>query len=132
MYDRQQDALNRQSKEYDRLVEMMLNMGYTPDAEELKAAGMSNKQMNAYLSYYNALNTPVTGGGGGTAKKKAKTTGKSYDDVMAEANALLAKGKSVEEVNGKIAQQVAGGKVDKDTAQQAIMALTQKAYGGGK
>ena len=131
-YDRQQDTLNRQSKEYDRLVDMMLNMGYAPSAEELQAAGMSEKQKNAYLNYYNSLNTAPTGSGGGGGSKKKKSTGKSYEELMGEANRKLAKGQSVETVNGLIAQQVAAGKVDKEIAQQAMIALTQKAYGGGK
>lgn len=45
-YSRQQDA-------YEKLVEMMTNMGYTPTAEELAAAGMSESEAKAFMDYYN-------------------------------------------------------------------------------
>ena len=60
-YDRQQDA-------YDRLVTLITNLGYTPTAEELQAAGMSAGQAKAYADYYRQQNGDVysSGGGGGS------------------------------------------------------------------
>lgn len=44
-YQRQQDA-------YDKLVSLITTTGYTPSAEELAAAGMSQNQAAAYKGYY--------------------------------------------------------------------------------
>lgn len=57
-YDRGQDA-------YKRLVTLITETGYTPTEEELKAAGMSEAELQAYLGVYAKNNptpeTPVVG-----------------------------------------------------------------------
>lgn len=117
-YDRTQDA-------YDRLADMIMNMGYVPDSDELRAAGMSDKQMNAYLGYYSAL-TQSSGGSGSKAKDEEATS--PYDSAMAYADKRLKKA-DVETVTGEIAQKVAQGELDVETAQQVIIALTQRHFG---
>lgn len=60
-YDRGQDA-------YKRLVTLITETGYTPTEEELKAAGMSEAELQAYLGVYAKNNpTPETPAVGGPA-----------------------------------------------------------------
>lgn len=74
-YQRQQDAYQKQLDAYDRLSEMIIMMGYTPTAEELQAAGMSDGQFRAYLNYYQMQNAPRVSYGG----SKKKTTNQKVD-----------------------------------------------------
>ena len=129
-YDREmaaeKDAYNRQQKNYDRLVDMMTTMGYVPTAEELAAAGMSEQHKDAYLNYYNAM-LPTGGRGGG--KKEDEEEPDAFDAAWEEAQGRINRGASVEDVNGEIAQKVARGELDTETARQLITALTKKYYG---
>lgn len=122
----EKDAYNRQQKAYDRLVDMMITMGYVPTEEELAAAGMSEQHKQAYLSYYNAM-VPTGGRGGG--KKKDDEEPDAYETALKAAQTRIDKGASVEDVNGEIAQKVARGELDRETARQLITALTKKYYG---
>ena len=128
-YDRgvaaEKDAYNKQQKAYDRLVDMMTTMGYVPTEEELAAAGMSEQHKQAYLNYYNAM--LPTGGRGG--KKEDDEEPDAYDAAWEEAQGRINRGASVEDVNGEIAQKVARGELDKETARRLITALTKKYYG---
>ena len=122
----EKDAYNRQQKAYDRLVDMMTTMGYVPTAEELAAAGMSEQHKQAYLNYYNAM-VPTGGRGGG--KKKDDEEPDAYETALKAAQTRIDKGASVEDVNGEIAQKVARGELDAETARQLITALTKEYYG---
>ena len=122
----EKDAYNRQQKAYDRLVDMMTTMGYVPTAEELAAAGMSEQHKQAYLNYYNAM-VPTGGRGGG--KKKDDEEPDAYDAAWEEARGRIDRGASVEDVNGEIAQKVARGELDRETARRLITALTKEYYG---
>jgi hypothetical protein len=67
-YERQQDA-------YGNLVSLITTTGYTPTAEELSAAGMSEGEMNAYLGYYTQQNAPTGGSGGSGGSRGSGGTG---------------------------------------------------------
>lgn len=56
-YDRQQDA-------YANLVSLMTATGYTPTEEDLRKAGMSQGEADAYLRLYARENAPSGGGDG--------------------------------------------------------------------
>lgn len=131
-YDREtaaeKDAYNKEQKAYDRLVEMMTTMGYVPTEEELAAAGMSPQHRDAYLSYYNSMQS-VGGGSGGRGGKKDDKEESAYDSALAAAHGRLAGGATVEEVNGEIAQKVARGELDAETARALITVLTKEQYG---
>ena len=126
IYERQQDA-------YDRLAEMMLTMGYVPDAEELQAAGMSQKQMEAYLNYYRTINpTPVVGGAGGKKDDRDDKDDKAedgFDSLLKDAQLRISKGESAETINAEIAQRVANGTLDAETARELITAVTKEQFG---
>lgn len=51
---------NLQQTERDRLMQLMTGFGYTPTAEELAAAGMSDAEVQLYMNYYKN----ATSGGG--------------------------------------------------------------------
>ena len=51
---------DRKDKNYDRLVELITKVGYTPSQEELEQSGMTQAQAEAYLTRYG-------GGGGGSS-----------------------------------------------------------------
>ncbi|MBQ5671157.1 MAG: hypothetical protein IIV43_02225 [Oscillospiraceae bacterium] len=123
----EKDAYNKQQKAYDRLVDMMTTMGYVPTAEELAAAGMSEQHKEAYLNYFNSM-LAAGGGSGGRGGKKDDDTD-AYDAALQEARAHIAKGMDVETVNGEIAQKVARGELDVETARRLITALTKAHYG---
>lgn len=56
-YEQQQDA-------YGNLVSLITSTGYQPTAEELKAAGMTSAQADAYRGYFAQANAPKSSGGG--------------------------------------------------------------------
>lgn len=80
-YQYRQDA-------YDNLVDMITNLGYTPTADELDEAGMTDAQYQAYLAYYtknNPVTTTTSGSGGGGSSSSEKKS--SDDDTGADDNA---------------------------------------------
>ena len=76
---------DRKDKNYDRLVELITKVGYTPSQEELEQSGMTQSQAEAYLKRY--------GGGGssgssvsyyyGGSSKKTTTQTKTQQKISA-------------------------------------------------
>lgn len=123
-------AYERGADAYDRLVDMMLTMGYVPTAEELQAAGMSSAHMEAYLNYYKSQNAVPTGGGGkGNGGKKTEKNEDVYDSLMQDARERLAKGESAESINADIAKKAASGELDAETARALVTAVTKAQFG---
>ena len=58
--DQKKAENDRKDKNYDRLVELITKVGYTPSQEELEQSGMTKTQAEAYLKRYG-------GGGGGSS-----------------------------------------------------------------
>ena len=75
-YQYRQDA-------YDNLVDMITNLGYTPTADELDEAGMTDAQYQAYLAYY-TKNNPVTTSSGGDGSSSSKKKSSDDDDTDEE------------------------------------------------
>lgn len=111
-------AYSRQQDSYERLVSLITSTGYTPTAEELMAAGMSESQAQAYANYYAQQNAPKSSGGSGSsysgsntrkitptnADPKAAVGAKEEPveepyDIEAEANALVSRGASKSELS---------------------------------
>lgn len=81
-YQRQQDA-------YDKLANLIGATGYTPTAQELADAGMSEGQANAYRSAYNQSVAAASSGSGGSGKKSGGSDsdkGAATDDSKVKAN----------------------------------------------
>lgn len=118
-YDRGRDALadqryqdelayGRGQDAYDRLLEMIVTTGYKPTAEELAAAGMTEAQAKAWLSYYRGAaggGSRGSGGGGGGGGPMVVDDG-GPGPVGPDAAAI---------VNGTIAGALAGATI-KDSA----------------
>lgn len=115
-YDREQDAYlrgqqedeiayGRQQDAYDRLLEMILTMGYKPTAEELATAGMSDAQYQAWHGYYTAQNTPTvyTGGGGGGPNGGDEKP--NFDAVSNEVLNKMANGEHIYDISSYILAQ---------------------------
>lgn len=98
--DAENTAYERQQNSYDRLVSLITSTGYTPTAEELTAAGMSESQAKAYADYYAKQNTSTSsgsgsGGGGNSSSTSTRTlTPTANTDVK---SALGIKEEAVEE-----------------------------------
>lgn len=125
-YEREQDAQSRRDQHFARLVDMMLTMGYVPDGAEMEAAGMTDKEMNAYLYYYNT--THGVGGGGGGRRRSGEDSDSGYAAALASARKALEKGVSVEEINGTIAVKVEDGIISVEDGRRLITELTNAAY----
>lgn len=77
-YDRYQNELaqfyNRQDTNYGRLIDLISSTGYTPTAQELADAGMSQSQADSYRkAYQQAIASRGSGGSGGGGDVVKKT-----------------------------------------------------------
>ena len=129
-YDRQQDA-------YDRLVDMIVTTGYVPDADDLAAAGMKDREYQAYLNYFNMMNAPTasSGGGGRRSSKKKKDeeeSGSRYDEMLAEQKNLIDLGKSVEVINGALSNHAGSNGLSVEETRRIMEELTNYAVSKGK
>lgn len=134
-YDREQDAYKKQQDAYDRLAEMIMTLGYTPDAEDLAAAGMKDSEYQAYLNYYNSMNAPasVSSSGGRSSKKKtAEEESSLYDQVLSQAKAQIDKGKSVEVINGTLSNNAGKNGLSVNETREIMTAITNYAVKKGK
>lgn len=126
-YDRQQDA-------YERLAEMIVNMGYVPNEADLAAAGMSQQHYQTYRNYYNSLiAASASSGGGGSARSKKKKTEETvslYDQMLAEQKALIDQGTSVETINGALSRNVGSTGLSVDETRKIMLEL--QGYAGSK
>lgn len=134
-YDREQDAYAKQQDAYDRLAEMIMTLGYTPNAEDLAAAGMKDSEYQAYLNYYKSANATSSGGSGGrVSKKKTKKDEEEslYDRMLSEAKGLIDRGADVEEVNGSLASNVVTNGLSVNETREILVELTNYAAKTGK
>lgn len=116
-YQQWSDQYAMQQSSYDRLVDMMMTMGYVPTAEELAAAGMSNEHANAYMAYYNKLN-PKSSGGGYTGSPKKEPT--LQEDELSISNSH---GESWVQVpgHGRVSYQELESMVNNGTVKETIV-----------
>lgn len=133
-YDRQQDAYAKQQDAYDRLAEMIMTLGYVPDAEDLAAAGMKDKEYRAYLNYFNSTNTAAIGGSGGRSSKKKTTKEESslYDRMLSEAKELIDQGVSVEKINGTLSNNAGASGLSVQDTGKIMAEITNYAVKKGK
>jgi len=89
-------AYSRQQDEQARLLQLM-QIGYTPTDEDLRAAGMSTAEMDAWQNYIAQQNAPKGGGGGGD--NKTSDLGEP----------------SLQEYYDELSEMRAAGEIDKDT-----------------
>ena len=89
-YERaQQERAYGDTQQGDRrnLLLSLMEIGYTPTAQEIAEAGLSQAQADALSKYYKSLLQPAPSGGGGSysggTEKKATESGKAPDAVSA-------------------------------------------------
>ena len=131
-YDRQQDEYAKQQDVYDRLADMIVTMGYVPDADELAAAGMSDSHYQAYLNYYNISNGGTAGGGRGRSNKKNGEDNDLYAQMLADQKAMIDKGKSVETINGSLSNNAVSNGLSIEETRKMMEELTNYAASKGK
>ena len=78
-------AYQRQQDEQARLLQLM-QIGYTPTEEDLRAAGLTTDMAGAWQSYIAAQNAPKGGGGGGG--NESSMTPEEWRDYLHEQMAL--------------------------------------------
>ena len=76
-------AYGRMQDNYAKLVDLMTTTGYEPTDQELEAAGMTQSQRSAYLTWYAQQNAGSSGSSGGSSRKKSSTS--SSAKTVAEA-----------------------------------------------
>lgn len=98
-YDRGQDA-------YKRLVTLITETGYTPTEEELKAAGMSEAELQAYLGVYAKNNptpeTPAVGGPAGPGGPSGGDDPQNFDAIANEVLNKMANGEHIYDISSYI------------------------------
>lgn len=132
-YQKELDAYSQQQDAYDRLVNLITAIGYTPTADELKAAGMSESQARAYADYYNQQNAVTYyGGGGGSSSGSSSSHTPSYDydaeepsiDIEAEYIALKKSGAGARELDNYLKSAISEGYITSRDATE----LREKRY----
>ena len=120
-YEMRQDS-------YDRLVSLITTTGYSPSAEELTAAGMSNGEAAAYLNYYKEQKAEAAAKSSGSSGRsssgsssgsKANTTPTPTPDpepdpepefdIEDELNTLIRNGAAKSEINNYLRQALKSG-----------------------
>jgi len=124
-YDREQDAYAKQQDAYNRLVDLIMNTGYTPDAEDLAAAGMKEGQMQAYLNAYAQAHSS---GGGGGGRRKKEDNSKTYQEILNDAKREIMTGGNVEAVNSQAFKDANKSGLTVQEKQSLLEDLTNYAY----
>ena len=81
--DREKADNDRKDKNYDRLVELITKVGYTPSQEELEQSGMTQEQAEAYLRRYSGggSSIPMSYYYGGSSRKSS-TPNKAQQKII--------------------------------------------------
>ncbi len=108
-YQREQDAYSRQQDSYNKLVSLITTTGYTPSAEELTAAGMSNGEAAAYINYYKeqkaaeAATTSKSSGSSGGSRRSSSSSNSNKSDTTQQT-----------ETSTKVEESTPGYDIEKD------------------
>ena len=143
-YEQEQDTYSRQQDAYDRLLELITATGYTPTAEELAEAGMTEDQAKAWKRYYDgSVGGNSSGSSGSSSSKKvydtsddtgggddpvkqtgdddgASSTVLTYDDIVRGLAAMAQGGASMDELKESIADARTSGSIN-DAQYQFLM-----------
>ena len=94
-YQANSDANSATSANRDRLLNLMLTTGYEPTESDLKNAGMSSGEADAWRNYYAAQQAAAaaSGGGGGGGSRSAKLDF-SGEDINGAYSAYLSGGEN--------------------------------------
>lgn len=120
-YEREQyeaeTAYGKQQDAYERLISLITTTGYTPSAQELKAAGMSEAQAKAYADYYTKQNTKVyntqvdNNDSGDNPQPQSQPQPKPVKDIEKDLNDVIAGGATKSEINSALRDELKKGNI---------------------
>ena len=104
-------AYTRMQNAYDKLVTKITTIGYSPSAQELQEAGMSQQEANSWLAYYRqqmAAAASSSSGGGGGGRRRSGSSGSSGSKWTQENLASSAK-RYFQSINNRASKSQAQG-----------------------
>lgn len=119
-YEREQyeaeTAYKKQQDAYEKLISLITTTGYTPSAQELKAAGMSDSQAKAYADYYTkqntkVVNTPVNNDTNNNPQPNPQPQPQPKPNIEKDLNDLIAHGVSKSEINSALRDELKKGNI---------------------
>lgn len=120
-YD-EENAYSKGQNAYDRLVELIASTGYTPTAEELAAAGMTEQQAKAWRGYWQG-NQAAGGSGSGGGSRKSGSSGSGSGptaSVIDQYHILAGNGVSKDELLASANEDRADGTITEQEYAQLV------------
>lgn len=118
-YEREQyeaeTAYGKQQDAYERLISLITTTGYTPSAQELQAAGMSQAQAKAYADYYTKQNTkvetPYQAPANPQPKPDPEPQPQPKPNIEKDLNDVIAGGATKSEINSALRDELKKGNI---------------------
>lgn len=119
-YEREQyeaeTAYGKQQDAYERLISLITTTGYTPSAQELQAAGMSEAQAKAYADYYakqnvKVDNTQVDDNQNNNSQPQPQPQPKPVQNIEKDLNDVIAGGATKSEINSALRDELKKGNI---------------------
>lgn len=116
-YEREQyeaeTAYGKQQDAYERLISLITTTGYTPSAQELQAAGMSQAQAKAYADYYTKQNTKVetTYQAPANPQPQPEPQPQPKPNIEKDLNDVIAGGATKSEINSALRDELKKGNI---------------------
>lgn len=118
-YEREQyeaeSAYGKQQDAYERLISLITTTGYTPSAQELQAAGMSQAQAKAYADYYTKQNTkvetPYQAPANPQPKPDPEPQPQPKPNIEKDLNDVIAGGATKSEINSALRDELKKGNI---------------------
>lgn len=118
-YEREQyeaeTAYGKQQDAYERLISLITTTGYTPSAQELQAAGMSEAQAKAYADYYTKQNTkvetPYQAPSNPQPKPEPEPQPQPKPNIEKDLNDVIAGGATKSEINSALRDELKKGNI---------------------
>ena len=120
-YD-EETAYSKGQNAYDRLVELIASTGYTPTAEELTAAGMTEQQAKAWRGYWQGNQTAGGSGSGGGSGESGSSDSDSgpTESVIDQYHILAGNGVSKDELLASANEDRADGTITEQEYAQLV------------
>lgn len=118
-YEREQyeaeTAYGKQQDAYEHLISLITTTGYTPSAQELQAAGMSQAQAKAYADYYTKQNTkvetPYQAPANPQPKPEPEPQPQPKPNIEKDLNDVIAGGATKSEINSALRDELKKGNI---------------------
>lgn len=117
-------AYDRQQNEYNRLLGLMTNIGYTPSESDMRAAGMTTAEAQAWQKYVAAQNAASSYSGGGSTGNVS--LGSKANGLLAAYTADKSKALTGTKIADQLSYQVNAGNITVDEAREIARQLDQQ------